>query len=81
MLMHALTACCSGPKFIMSAKKFVNKRTSYYLLSVLHEPEERGGDDIVGKVPHYAMLLLLCRFNAKDWSLITSCHTSYFLYV
>lgn len=34
----------------MSAKKFVNKRTSYYLISVLNEPEERGGDDIVGKV-------------------------------
>lgn len=34
----------------MSAKKFVNKRNSYYLVSLLSEPEERGGDDIVGKV-------------------------------
>mmetsp|Transcript_9801 Transcript_9801/g.16289 ORF Transcript_9801/g.16289 Transcript_9801/m.16289 type:complete len:391 (-) Transcript_9801:144-1316(-) len=39
-----------GPKFVMSAKKFVKKRTSYYLISLLDEPEERGGDDIVGKV-------------------------------
>ena len=39
-----------GPKFLMSAKKFVSKRTSYYLISLLNEPEERGGDDIVGKV-------------------------------
>lgn len=40
----------TGPKLIMSAKKFVNKRTSYYLVSLLSEPEERGGDDILGKV-------------------------------
>jgi hypothetical protein len=48
-----LHVCNLGPKFIMSAKKFVNKRTSYYLISVLNEPEERGGDDIVGKVTFF----------------------------
>ena len=40
----------TGPKFLMSAKKIINKRTSYYLISLLNQPEERGGDDIVGKV-------------------------------
>lgn len=39
-----------GPKFLMSAKKIINKRTSYYLISILNEPEERGGDDVLGKM-------------------------------
>lgn len=47
-----LTCVVAGPKFVMSAKKISNKRTSYYLVSVLPEPEDRGGEDVVGKVMH-----------------------------
>lgn len=38
-------------KFLMSAKKILNKRTSYYLVSTEMEPnDDRGGDDVLGKV-------------------------------
>lgn len=38
-------------KFLMSAKKILSKRTSYYLVSTEMEPnDDRGGDEVLGKV-------------------------------
>jgi hypothetical protein len=38
-------------KFLMSAKKILSKRTSYYLISTDMEPsDDRGGDEVLGKV-------------------------------
>lgn len=40
-----------APRFMMSAKKNVVKKTSYYLVSVDHNPAtDRGSDHVVGKV-------------------------------
>jgi hypothetical protein len=38
-------------KFLMSAKKILSKRTSYYLITTEMEPnDDRGGDEVLGKV-------------------------------
>lgn len=41
----------SLPRFMMSAKKKMNKQTSYYLLSLDDSPDDdRGSDSVIGKV-------------------------------
>lgn len=40
----------AAAKFMMSAKKILNSRTSYYLLSMDMDPEERGSETTLGKL-------------------------------
>lgn len=45
-------------RFLMSAKKLLNKRTSYYLVSTEQEPgDDRGSDDLLGKVHHSCIIV------------------------
>lgn len=37
-------------KFLMAARKKVGSKTSYYLISLEKEPEDRGSDAVLGKI-------------------------------
>ena len=40
----------SNPKFLMAAKKITGKRTSYYLVSIEPNPDDRGSQMVLGKI-------------------------------
>ncbi len=40
----------SNPKFLMAAKKITGKGTSYYLVSIEPDPDDRGSQAVLGKI-------------------------------
>ena len=53
----------SRSRFLMSAKKLLTKRTSYYLVSTAQEPgDDRGSDDLLGKVRLLCVSYMHCLF-------------------
>ena len=39
-----------APRFLMAAKKLAGKKTSYYLVSIVMDPDDRGSDSVLGKI-------------------------------
>jgi hypothetical protein len=48
----------SSGRFLMAAKKKATSKTSYYLISLDRDPEDRGSETVLGKIRGNAVRLL-----------------------